>query len=174
MDELVGGGPELVWVAAKAALLFLTAVFALRLARRRTVGQMTTVDFVAAVGAIIGRVPNSTTTTFLEGAVTLVSVLLVHAVVTHARRWPWFARLVEHPPVLVVADGRFCEEALRRCSLTRSDVLAALRQHGVLHLADVGYLVYEPPGRFSLLRAGRAGDASEVLAPVVRASQRRP
>ncbi len=59
MEQLIGGVNELGWVAAKALLLYLTAVFGFRLGERRTLAEMSAFDFVAAVavGAIVGRVP---------------------------------------------------------------------------------------------------------------------
>jgi uncharacterized membrane protein YcaP (DUF421 family) len=61
MQELFGGATAVGWVAIKAVLLCLTAVPGFRVARRRTLAQWTAVDFVAAaaVGAIVGRVPDS-------------------------------------------------------------------------------------------------------------------
>src|SRR5205807_3827401 len=64
MDQLMGGGSELFWVALKALLLYVTAIGGFRLGERRTLAEMSAFDFVAAVavGAIVGRVPNSSTT----------------------------------------------------------------------------------------------------------------
>ncbi len=61
MNELIEGMSGLGWVAAKALLLYLTAVFGFRLGGRRTLAEMSASDFIAAVavGAIVGRVPNA-------------------------------------------------------------------------------------------------------------------
>ena len=80
VSNLIGGSAELGWVAIKALLLYLTAVFGFRLSNRRALAEMSPFDFVAAVavGAIVGRVPNSVTTSYLAGAVTLLTLLLAH------------------------------------------------------------------------------------------------
>ncbi|MEO3777644.1 hypothetical protein ABGB16_12515 [Micromonospora sp. B11E3] len=81
MRALIGHPPELVWVGLKTVLLYLTAVAGFRISRRRTVGEVSPYDFVAAVavGAIVGRLPSAPDASYLAGMVTLLALLLVHA-----------------------------------------------------------------------------------------------
>jgi uncharacterized membrane protein YcaP (DUF421 family) len=158
MEHLIGGISQLGWVAAKALLLYLTAVVGFRLCKRRTLADLSPFDFVAvvAVGAIIGRVPNATDASYLAGVATLVTVLAAHAVITRLRQFPSIARLIEHSPRVLVSDGHVLEQELRRCGLTRGDLNALLRQEGVQELSEVKYLIFEQRGRVSLVPAGRA------------------
>lgn len=153
MHQLFGGGTELVWVAIKAFLLYLTAVFGFRIEGRRTLAEMSPFDFVAAVavGAIVGRVPNTDTTSYLAGAVTLVTVLLLHWIITRARFIPSFAQVVNPSPRILVASGRVFESELWRCGLTDEDLLALLRQHGIADPREAQYVVFEPSGQISVM-----------------------
>jgi uncharacterized membrane protein YcaP (DUF421 family) len=166
MDQLVGHVGGLGWVALKALLLFLTAVAGFRLAERRTVAQMGAFDFVAAVaaGAIVGRVPNATTTSFVEGAVTLVTILAAHAVLTRLRYQSTIGALIDHPPRLLVVHGKVEERQMRRSGLTRSDLFALLRAHDVHALADVRYAIFEHRGTVSVVREhGQRESDGEIL-----------
>ena len=71
MSWLTSSWSQLGVVAAKAALMYLTAVLGLRLAERRTLAQWTVIDFTAAVavGAIIGRTALASSQSFAAGAV---------------------------------------------------------------------------------------------------------
>ena len=153
MNHIVGQVGELGWVAAKAALLFATAVAALRMSRRRTMAEMSAFDFVAAVaiGAIVGRVPNSSKTSFVEGAVTLVTILVVHSAATSLRFRPSFAKLMEHSPRLLVAEGEIKERALHRAGMTHDDLYALLRQRGVTQLDQVRFVIFERRGDLSVI-----------------------
>jgi uncharacterized membrane protein YcaP (DUF421 family) len=153
MEHLTGGLGQLGWVATKALLLYLTAVIGFRLGKRRALADLSPFDFVAAVavGAIIGRVPNATDASYLAGAVTLVAVLVAHAVVARLRQFPSVAQLIEQSPRVLVAGGRIFDEELRRCGLTYGDLYAVLRQRGVQDLGTVRYLIFEQHGRVSLL-----------------------
>jgi uncharacterized membrane protein YcaP (DUF421 family) len=155
MEHLIGGISQLGWVAAKALLLYLTAVVGFRLCKRRTLADLSPFDFVAvvAVGAIIGRVPNATDASYLAGVATLVTVLAAHAVITRLRQFPSIARLIEHSPRVLVSDGHVLEQELRRCGLTRGDLNALLRQEGVQELSEVKYLIFEQRGRVSSRRS---------------------
>src|SRR5947209_525600 len=145
MGHLIAGGAELGWVAAKALLLYLTAVIGFRLGERRTLAQMSPFDFVAAiaVGAIVGRVPNASDASYLAGGVTLLTMLAGHACITRLRTFPSVAALLDRPPRLLVANGRVLDPELARCGLTRRDLHSALRQRGIKHLAEVQYVIME-------------------------------
>lgn len=153
MNELFGHSSDLGLVAAKAALLFLAAVAGLRFSRRRTLAEMSAFDFVAAIaiGAIVGRVPNASTTSFVEGAVTLVTILVVHSIVTWLRFVPRVSRLVDHPPLLLVAAGRIDRRAMRRCGMTDADLDALLRRQGVTALSSRHYVIFERRGDVSII-----------------------
>jgi uncharacterized membrane protein YcaP (DUF421 family) len=156
MSELVGGAGGLGWVAVKAVALFAVAVLGLRLGERRTLVQLGAFDFAVAVaiGSIIGRTVTASDTSFLTGAVALVTLLAAHRLVALARRHSRVARAIDHPPRVLVARGRVRPRELARAGLTVADVHALVRQHGVDDLADVGYLLYETRGATTLVKAG--------------------
>jgi uncharacterized membrane protein YcaP (DUF421 family) len=153
-QQLVGSGSALGWAALKALLLFVTAVIGFRVGERRTLAEMSAFDFVAAVavGAIVGRVPNSSTTSYLAGAVTLVTILLAHRVIARLRYFPPVGRLVDHPPRVLVADGVVLDRALRRSGLTHADLSGLLRQRGIDDMAEVRYAIFEQRGKISVMR----------------------
>lgn len=164
MHEILGGG-DLVDVTAKAALLYVTAVVGFRVAARRTLAEMNAFDFVAAVavGAIVGRVPNASGTGYLEGLATLITILVLHAVLTRLRRVPGASTLIDHPPRLLVVHGEIQERQLRRGGLTHADLDGLLRRSGVHDLAEVKYAVFESRGTISIIREDGELDANGDL-----------
>ncbi len=162
---LFGGFSALGWVIVKALLLYLTAVFGFRLGERRTLAEMSAFDFVAAVavGAIVGRVPNATTTSYVSGAATLVTVLVAHRIVSRLRQIPRFATLFDHPPKVLLSRGQIIDSELRRAGLTRDDMHALLRQHGVLNLEDAHLVIFEQRGKLSVIRRDEVRDPAPEL-----------
>jgi uncharacterized membrane protein YcaP (DUF421 family) len=156
LPELAGGAGGLGWVAAKAVLIFAVAVIGLRLGERRTLAQLGAFDFAVAVatGAIIGGTAISVSVSFIGGAVALVTLLVAHRVVAYARRHSQLARMIDHPPRVLVAGGELQDRELVRAGLTAADVYALLRRHGVDDLGQVGYLLYETRGATTLISAG--------------------
>ena len=155
LPELVGGTGGLGWVAVKAVLIFAVAVIGLRLGERRTLTQLGAFDFAVAVaiGAIIGRTVTASSASFATGAVALVTLLVVHRLVAFARRHSRIARIIDHPPRVLVVQGDIQDRELARAGLTASDVYALLRQQGVDDLRQVGYLLYETRGATTLIGA---------------------
>lgn len=160
MGWLVGSWPDLWHTAIKAALLFGTAVLGFRLGRRRTLAELAPFDFVAVVsiGAIVGRTATAADSSYLTGMVALVTVLLAHAAVSHARQWRSVARLIDRPPRILVHDGQLVFAELARAGLTEGDLYAALRERGVHRLADVRLVLYETRGAFSVVSHGQPED----------------
>ena len=156
MQELFGGAGGLGWVAVKAVLLFAVAVIGLRLGERRTLAQLSAFDFTVAVamGSIIGRTVTAASTSFATGAVALVTLLVVHRIVAFVRRHSRIARALDHPPRVLIASGKIQQRVLAGAGLTSPDVYVLLRRHGVSDLSQVGYLLYEPDGRTTLIPAG--------------------
>ena len=157
MSELVGQAGDVGWVALKALLLLALAIGAFRVGERRTLAQLNSFDFAVAVavGAIVGRTITSDTTSFLTGAVALVTLLVAHWIITKARRRFRVRDLLDQPPNVLVVHGTLQQRGMARAGLTDSDVFALLRQQEVGSLSEVGYLLYEARGGVSLHRAGR-------------------
>jgi uncharacterized membrane protein YcaP (DUF421 family) len=157
LPELVGGAGGLGWVAVKAILMFAATIVGLRLGERRTLAQLGAFDFAVAVaiGAIIGRTVTASSASFATGAVALVTLLVAHRLVAFARRHDRMARLIDHPPRVLVAGGKMQDRELGRAGLTAADVYALLRQQGVDDLRQVGYLLYETRCTTTLIGAGR-------------------
>ena len=175
MNSLIGGMGDVGWVALKALLLYLTAVFGFRLGERRTLAEMSAFDFVAAVavGAIVGRVPNANGTSYLAGAVTLLTVLIAHRVVSKLRQWPRMAFLFDHQPRVLVQDGRVLTGELRHAGLTEDDLYGILRQQGVVDLSQVHFVIFEQRGKVSVIRhSDLRGSDSDLIRNAVQRSSR--
>lgn len=160
MSKIFGTPHDVWWVVVKALLLYVTAVACFRIGEQRTLAEMSAFDFVAAVaaGAIVGRVPNAHDAGYLAGAATLITILLAHRLTARLRYRPLFAKLIDHPPRLLVADGKVLDDELRRTGLTRKDLYGLLRQHGVDELASIRFVVFEQRGQVSVVRRSATTD----------------
>src|SRR5438270_9772918 len=119
MSWLVGQASSEWEVAAKAALMYATALLALRVGERRTLAQWTIIDFATAVamGAIIGRTAIAGTQSYLTGAVALCTLVAVHRLASLTRFNPVLRKLVDHRIRVLVHDGRLRTRELRKCGL---------------------------------------------------------
>ena len=154
MSWLVGQASSEWEVAAKAALMYATALLALRVGERRTLAQWTIIDFATAVamGAIIGRTAVAGTQSYLTGAVAVCTLVVIHRAASLLRLRPLLGKLFDHRIRVLIADGKLRSRELRKCGLTDGDLFTQLRQRGVFAIEDVRYVLYEPKGSISVLR----------------------
>jgi len=161
---LTGAGPLGV-TAAKAALMYVTALLGLRVAHRRTLAQWTAIDFAAAVavGAIVGRTALAPDEPLLVGVVALLTILLAHGLVTFARYLPWLTKLTDHRVRLLIDHGELRRRQLIVCGLTEADLFAQLRQQGVYELTGLRYVLYETKGQLTVVRDDPDDEADPAL-----------
>jgi uncharacterized membrane protein YcaP (DUF421 family) len=166
MSWLAGDWASLGAVAGKAALIYVTALGMLRLGERRTLAQWTIIDTVAAVavGAIVGRTAIASDQSFVTGAVAMITLVVMHRLVSGLRTRPRFRRLTDHRIRVLVAHGQVRRHQLMICGLTESDLLAQLRQRGVFGLSDVLFVLYEAKGGLTVVSGAHpAGDLPELV-----------
>ena len=154
---LVFSGPDLLGalaIAAKTTVIYLFLIVGLRLLGKRELGQMSVYDLVLIV-VISNSVQNAMVGSDVSlggGLVAALVLLLVNRLLT------WLMSLnpnIEHwiagAPVLIVRDGQLLEQPMRKEGVTRDQVLAAMREHGIVHLEEVEMGVLEPDGAISIV-----------------------
>ncbi len=148
--------------------VFLLVMF--RLLGKRQVGQMTPFDLIVLLilsnvlqNAMIG--PDNSVAGGLIGAATVLGANRVLSRVAYDH--PRLERIVERISTLLVHDGKFLEENIRRETISRDDLLSNLRSQGCFALSEVHAAVLEASGKISLLRREtlRMGDALGAKAP---------
>jgi len=143
----------------RSVLIYVVFFIGLRLFGKRELGQFTTFDLVlvllvanALQPAITG--PDQSVT---GGALIIAILLLFNRGVAMLRsRWPWFDRLIEPPPTVVVQDGNLLQQNLEKEGLNADDIEMAVREHGFNKLSDVGLAVLENDGSVSVVGKGSA------------------
>jgi uncharacterized membrane protein YcaP (DUF421 family) len=71
-----------------------------------------------------------------------------------AFRSPWFQELTEGRPELLIQSGRVNGRVMRSERITRRELEAALRRHGLASAAGVAKAYVETNGDITVLKAG--------------------
>lgn len=150
---------------ASVAFTYVGVVLLLRLSGKRTLAKWNAFDFVVtiALGSIVASTIVSDSVSIMQGLTALVGLVLLQVVVTSVSvRARWFRSVVKGDPVLLLKNGRFLDDALRKNRVTRGEVLAAIRENGIGEVAEVAAVVLENEGRFSVIKeVNREGSALE-------------
>ena len=141
-------------VIIRAAAAYLILLFAVRLIGRRTASMMAPFDLVVLFlfgGALMAGVLGDDHS--MTAAISAVfSIGLMHTSVSNLKRWSeWFGRLVDGTPVVIYECGDWHQDRMRGMRVLESDVMAAVRQKGLMRLEQVRYAVVERDGKVSIV-----------------------
>ena len=137
-----------------AALSYLFAVLAVRVAGRRTLTQLSAYDVVVtiAIGSLVASTALPSNASLADGAAILVTFLLLQASISALRqRFDVVRRLIDFRAEVVVSDGAVdLRSAPWTAQLTLSDLESRLRQSGVGDLSQARIAVLEPTGKLTV------------------------
>jgi uncharacterized membrane protein YcaP (DUF421 family) len=134
----------------RAAAIYAFLLVILRLAGRRTLGELTAFDFVlllvigeAAQQALLGEDFSLARALSVVGALAAAQV----AFSLLKERYPALGRWRERVPVVVVADGLCLRDPMREARIDERDILeAARRLQGLERVDQIKYAVIEAGG----------------------------
>jgi uncharacterized membrane protein YcaP (DUF421 family) len=140
-------------VRAAAIYLFLLVVF--RLSGKRTLAQITTLEFILLL--VIGEATQqallgddfSMTNAFI---VILTFIAIDIAISKIKDRSARAERLIEGTPLILVDEGRLLSERMHRERVDEADIMSAARHlHGLERLDQIKYAVLERSGGITII-----------------------
>jgi uncharacterized membrane protein YcaP (DUF421 family) len=145
---------SLLLILVRTTVVYLVLLVALRLSGKRTLGQLSPFDLVvlliisnAVQNAMVG--PDSSLNGGLLAAIALL--LIDRGVDRLALQSTRFRSTVIGSPTLLVYNGQVVRDHLAKEGLPETEVLQALREHGVDDLAAVKTAVLEVDGTISVV-----------------------
>jgi uncharacterized membrane protein YcaP (DUF421 family) len=139
---------------ARAALVYLLFVLALRLFGKRELGQLTIFDLALVLVAANALQPAITgPDASIPGALIILTTIFVlnRLVAIGRHRSRLVRRLLELPPRVIGEHGKWIPEALAQEGLDDEDLAAALREHGLASPDEMRLAVLEQDGTLSIL-----------------------
>jgi uncharacterized membrane protein YcaP (DUF421 family) len=125
---------------ARSIIVYLFLVILLRVAGKRTLGQITSFDLVVLLllsntvqNAIIGN--DNSLTGGLIGAVVLVvfNYIIVRMVYNHRKA----ERALEGGTTILMHHGQFRDDVMKRQLITHAELQAAARRQGIARMSDI-------------------------------------
>ena len=143
-------------VGLATVVVYLAFVLHVRVLGQRTLASMTSFDVgvVLALGSVMGRTVLLETPTLAGGLVAMVVLFAAQLLFAVVRRNRRADRLLNRPPLLLLAQGRPLPENLVRGKVSEDELRQRLRLAGVVSLSEVQAVVLERNGAISVLRGG--------------------
>lgn len=133
-------GIPIIEKVARSVIVYFFLIVLLRLAGKRTLGQLTSFDLVVLLllsntvqNAIIGN--DNSLSGGLIGATVLVALnyLIVRALYKHRKA----ERALEGGITILLRHGKFIDENMKRQLITHAELEAAARRQGIQRLSDI-------------------------------------
>ncbi|MGE0698998.1 MAG: DUF421 domain-containing protein [Hyphomicrobiaceae bacterium] len=141
------------------ALAYASLVILLRISGKRTLSKLNAFDLVVtvALGSTLATVLLSKDVALAEGVLALALLIgLQFMIAWLSTRSTAIESAVKSEPTLLLREGRFLEQAMKRQRVTRSEVLAALRSSGIEEPVAAAAVVLETDGTLSVVPSSRS------------------
>jgi uncharacterized membrane protein YcaP (DUF421 family) len=142
-------------IVASSTAIYASVLIIFRIAGRRTLSQTSTFDLVLLL--IIGETTQQAMVgddkTVPGALIAIFSLVSLDMGITYVKKvFPWFDRLLEGSPVLLVRDGKIQHEALRANSLSDEDLSEAARLlRGFTDVDQIEQATLERDGMISIV-----------------------
>ncbi len=149
------GWEDVVRIIIIAISSYIGVVVLLRISGKRTLSKWNSFDFIVtiALGSVLASLILSKDVSLSEGITALAVLILLQFIVTKISVHSKFMRdVVKGEPTLLLLEGEFIEKALLKTRVTESEVLATIRASGIGAIEDVGAVVLETDGSFTVIQ----------------------
>ncbi|HEY1163191.1 MAG TPA: YetF domain-containing protein [Candidatus Dormibacteraeota bacterium] len=142
----------------RAILIYVALLVALRIFGKREVGQFTLYDlvFILLVANALQPAITGPDNSLGGGLVLIIALVLTNAGVGWLDRFPRFHKLLAAPPAVIIKDGEYLRDVMKKEGVDQEEVETAMREHGVADVKEVQLGVLEPDGSISIVATGGA------------------
>ena len=139
-------------------LIYVALLAALRVFGKREVGQFTLYDlvFILLVANALQPAITGPDNSLGGGLILVLALVLTNAGVGWLDRFPRFHRLLAAPPAVIIKDGDYLRDVMKKEGVDQEEVETAMREHGVADVKEVQLGVLEPDGSISIVATGAA------------------
>jgi uncharacterized membrane protein YcaP (DUF421 family) len=161
MDSLFGSGENLsvIQMGSRALVMFVIALFLVRLGGIRILGRKSGVDFVIIImlGAVLARGIVGASPFLSTVFAGFVMIIINKVLAQVSARLPYLGNMVKGKPVVLYKKGKIQWDQMDRLGVSRTDLLTSLRlETNSKHLDEVDMALMEPNGRISFTLKERA------------------
>ena len=148
---------ELLRTGVTAVLFYLFIIVAIKVVGKRSTSKMNNFDWVVtvAMGAIMASTILAKDVALTEGLSALAVLLGLQFVFTSvSSRSAWVGSMLRSNPSLLVYEGTYLEEIMRRERVSREEIDGAIRRSGFSDLEKVWAVVLESNSELSVIGKG--------------------
>jgi len=159
-------------IVGKSSLIYVFIVGAIRLFGKKELAQLSVIDlvFILLISNAVQNAMVGNDNSLMGGVAAALGLFVVNYIFKFISfRSASFSRALQGEAIILVHEGKMLDENLKKAMITREEVDAAIREHGVAHCSDVDLAIMEVDGNISVIsdqyrnRSVRKRKAHKVL-----------
>ncbi|MBI5127251.1 DUF421 domain-containing protein [Candidatus Roizmanbacteria bacterium] len=144
----------LVLIAVRSVVVYIFVIFAIRIFGKKELSQLSIVDlvFILLISNSLQAAMVGSDTTLLGGLVAGISLFSVNALLKNLIfRSKKISETIQGNPIMLVYQGEVIQKHLDKAQISRDELDAAIREHGVKDISLVDLAIFEVDGNISVL-----------------------
>jgi uncharacterized membrane protein YcaP (DUF421 family) len=146
-------------IILRGSAIYISLFILLRVVLKRQAGSLGMTDLLlitliadASQNAMAGEYKS------IPAGIVLVSTIIFWSFTLDwlSFKFPWFNRLTEPPPLLLIREGKFLRRNMRRELITEDELMSQLREQGIDDVEKVKEAYMEPEGHISVVEQKRS------------------
>lgn len=145
---------EVLLVSLRSIIVYLFVVLAIRFFGKKELAQLSVVDlvFILLISNSVQNAMVGGNTTLHGGIISAISLFGVNYILKLLfYKSKKFSNLLQGSPLMLVYQGKIIEDHLNKAKITRDELEAVIREHGVEKVQEVDLAVLEVDGNISVL-----------------------
>lgn len=150
MDYFLG----LLLIVGKSSLIYVFIVGAIRLFGKKELAQLSVIDlvFILLISNSVQNAMVGNDSTLQGGIAAALGLFIINYLLKLISfRSAAFSKAIQGEAVLLVYEGKMIEENLNKAMITKEEVEAVIREHGVKECSDVNLAIMEVDGNISVI-----------------------
>ncbi len=151
------------WIFLSTLVTYAGIIFYCRVVGLRSFSKMSAPDFAmtVAVGSLFAATIANPSPTLITGLFALGLLFAGQWGIAYLRRhFDFVAPVLDNSPLLLMRNGELIPENLTKANVTKSDVMAKLREANAYNLNQVKAVIFESTGDISVIHSDSSEDSS--------------
>lgn len=156
---------NLVRILLVGSIAYAGLLFFLRISGNRTLSKMNSFDLVITIafGSTLSSILISKDVPLVDGMTAIALLVALQFIITWLSvRSAAISQIVKTRPTLLMKNGDFLRDAMKRVRVTEEEILTVMRQNGLGSPNQVAAVVLETDGSLSIISGDRAQSLSTL------------
>lgn len=145
---------DLIRIVGSVVLIYLLIILYIRFMGKRSTSQLNNFDWIVTVsmGSIVASTIVLKNVSVTDGGISIFILMLLQYILTKCMyKSKFFRSIVKSTPQLLLFEGEFIDENMKKERILKPEVYAAIRQSGLKSVKQVYAIVLETNSKISVI-----------------------